>query len=207
MKKVIGLLFVCLLCAALGACATFTVTGEISFSEDGRELYYHGYTYRDADNYSGKYRVEMEHDGIVQVAEFPYGYGGNIERFYGNEVEAPAFIVNKSFTYFYIREDITLDHSDMLVVHDTKEPLRFRISEVTTGEVIPFESFEQKSQLTVLCDFFAEFEAYPGLNLWITISEYNGKLYLQDVWDSDYYEITDAFTEDLHRTGADRLQR
>lgn len=206
MKKAFGLLLVCLLCAALAACATFTVTGEISFNEDGSELYYHGYTYRDADNYSGKYRVKMEYDGIVQLAEFPYGYGGNIERFYGNEVEAPAFVVNKRFEYFYVREDISLDHSYMLVVHDTEEPLCFRISEVTTGTVIPFE-YEKKYEFTELCDFFAEFEVYPGLNLWITISEYNGKLYLQDVWDADYYEITDAFAEDLHQIGADRLRR
>ena len=82
-----------------------------------------------------------------------------------------------------------------------KELIRmYQAGEVSFKNVITF-NMDEKLDTQRICNFFAEFEDYPSVQLWIDIYEINGKLYLQDVHDSDYYEITDAFKEDLYRFG------
>lgn len=206
MKRMIALLLLLFLSASFAACATFSVPDILVFNDDASELRYHDQTYINIRNYSGKYQVDYDSEELVKIVEFPYGYGDNIEIFYGNDIENPDFIVDKSSEYFYIREDITIDHSFMLSVRETDEPFCFRISDITTGEVIPYE-VDHEDQFTELCDFFAVFEAYPSIYVWITICEHDGKLYLQDVWDSDYYALTDTFVETLYSVGLNNLDR
>ena len=206
MKRIVAIGLLLFLLASFVACATFSVPDILVFTDDASELRYQDQTYINIRNNSGKYQVDYDSEELVKIVEFPYGYGDNIETFYGNDIENPDFIVDKSSEYFYVRQDVTIDHSFMLSARDTDEPFCFRISDITTGAVIPFV-FDQKAEFAVLCDFFATFEAYPSLYLWITISERDGRLYLQDVWDSDYYALTDAFVETLYNFGLDKLDQ
>ena len=118
--------------------------------------------------------------------------------YYGNDKENPDFITNSRTFDFYVREDITLDFETELSICDTKSPYFFKISDIITGNSIEYDS-EKTDKFVSVCNFFAEFKDYPYVKLWIEIHKYNDKLYLQDVYDSDYYEITDTFQEDIYR--------
>ena len=205
MKRIVALMLSIAICVLFCSCTPLSKPNTISYNDDFTEMYYNGHTYIDYNNYNGKYRFDLEKDtdNWVEIATMPYGFFyilGAVTVYYGNDAEKPDFITNSRTIDFYVREDVSLNHSLMLSVCDTAEPFRFRISDVITGNVITF-NMDEKPDTQRICNFFAEFEDYPSVQLWIDIYEINGKLYLQDVHDSDYYEITDAFKEDLYRFG------
>lgn len=209
MKRMIALLLSFAICILLCSCAPLSKLNTISYNDDASEMYYNGNTYINYNNYNGKYRVDLERDddsdNWVKIATMPYSFFtytflGAVTEYYGNNAENPELITNTRSFDFYVRKDITIDHSLTLSVRDTDTPFRFNIADATTGNVITYD-LDKRYDFKEVCNFFATFEDYPGVQLWITIRKYNGKLYLQDVEDSDYYEITEAFKEDLYRFG------
>ena len=205
MKRIVALMLSVTICVLFCSCTPLSKLNTISYNDDSTEMYYNGYTYVNYDNYNGKYRFDLEKDtdNWVEIATMPYGFFyilGAVTVYYGNDTEKPDFITNSRTIDFYVREDIAIDHSLALSVCDTEESFSFCISDVITENSIDY-SIDKKYDYQEICNFFAVFEDYPSVKLWITIYELNGKLYLQDVHDSDYYEITDAFKEDLYRFG------
>lgn len=205
MKRIVALILSFAICVLFCSCTSLSKRNTISYNDDSTEMYYNGYTYINYDNHKGKYRFDLENDtdNWVKIATMPYGFFtilGAVTVYYGNNTENPNFITNSRTIDFYVRKDVTIDHSLMLSVCDTDTPFLFSIADVTTENMITY-NFDKRFEFNEVCNFFATFEDYPGVKLWITIYELNGKLYLQDVYDSDYYEITDAFKEDLYRFG------
>ena len=205
MKRIVALILSFAICVLFCSCTSLSKRNTISYNDDSTEMYYNGYTYINYDNHKGKYRFDLENDtdNWVKIATIPYGFFnilGAVTVYYGNNTENPNFITNSRTIDFYVRKDVTIDHSLMLSVCDTDTPFLFSIADVTTENMITY-NFDKRFEFNEVCNFFATFEDYPGVKLWITIYELNGKLYLQDVYDSDYYEITDAFKEDLYRFG------
>ena len=74
-------------------------------------------------------------------------------------------------------------------------------SDIITEESIPY-SFELESRHTLVAKF-ARFplEDYPAFSFWPEIVSVDGELYLQYVWDSDFYKITDEFETELIENG------
>ena len=205
MKRIISLLLALVICLLFSSCTPLTNSNSISFNDDASALYYNNHTYINYNNTNGKYRFDVEKDGEywIHIATKPYGLFyvlGDITEFYGNDIENPTFITNSRTIDFYVREDLVLDHDSEISVCDTQEPYDFKISEVITGNSIAY-SYDQKDRFTSICNFFVAFKQYPYVKLWVEIYEYEGKIYLQDVWNSDYYEVTDIFEEDLYRVG------
>lgn len=170
-------------------------------------MYYNGLTYINYNNTNGKYRFDIEKDTECwsSIATKPYGFFyvlGAVTEYYGNDMENPTFITNSRTIDFYVREDIALDYNSELSICDTQDPYDFKISDVITGNYIAY-SIDQEERFTSVCNFFVAFKEYTYVKMWIEIYEYEGKLYLQDVWDSDYYEITDSFEEDIFCLGLD----
>lgn len=204
MKRLVALMLSFAICVLFCSCAPLSKLNTISYNDDATEMYYNGCTYINYNNYNGKYHFDLENDtdNWVKIATMPYGFfyiWEAVTVYYGNNAENPDFITNSRTFDFYVREDISIDHSLTLSVCDTEEPFHFRISDVITENVIAY-NIDKEPNTQRICNFFAKFEDYPGVQLWIDIYEINGKLYLQEVWDSDYYEITDAFKEDLYRS-------
>ena len=206
MKKIISLFISFLLCLYLCSCTPLSPSNTISYNEDHSEMYYNERTYINYNNTTGKYRFNREEDDTWhEIATMPYSSLSYyildaVTFYYGNNIENPDFIICSRTSDFYVREDITLNHDTELSLCDTKEPYCFKISDAITENFIEF-NLEQKNQFTKLCDFSAFIEKYPYIKLWISIYEYNDKLYLQETWDCDYYEITDNFKSELHRLG------
>ena len=203
MKRIIALLLSLAICVLFCSCTPISNRNTISYNDNATEMYYNGNTYINYNNTNGKYRFDLENDtdNWVKLATMPYDFFyilGAVTVYYGNDLENPEFITNSRTSDFYVREDVAIDHGLELSVCDIEEYFSFRISDVITENSIDY-SFDKRLDYQEICNFFAAFEDYPGVKLWITICELNGKLYLQDVYNSDYYEITDAFKEDLYR--------
>jgi len=205
LKKLMALLLSFVICLLLSSCTPLSNSNAISYNNDASEMYYNGHTYIDYNNTNGKYRFDVKQNTEcwVEIATKPYGIFyvlDAVTTYYGNDKENPAFITNSRTIDFYVREDLTLDYDSELSACDTQEPYDFKISDVITGNPIAY-GIDQKKNFTSICNFFVAFKEFPCVKLWIEIYEYEGKLYLQDVWDSDYYEITDAFKNDIYRLG------
>ena len=205
MKRIVALLLSIAICVLFCSCKPLSKSNTISYNDDATKMYYNGNTYINYNNTNGKYRFDLEKDtdNWVEIATMPYGFFyilGAVTVYYGNDAEKPDFITNSRTEDFYVREDVVIDHSLSLSACDTDTPFLFSIANVTTENMITY-NFDKRLEFNEVCNFLATFEDYPGVKLRITIYELNGKLYLQEVWDSDYYEITDAFKEDLYRFG------
>lgn len=203
MKKLAALLLSFVICLSFCSCTPLSNSNAISYNDDASKIYYNGRTYINYDNTNGKYRFDIEEDSEywVDIAIKPYGVFyvlGAVTKYYGNDIENPDFITNSRTVDFYVREDITFDRDTELSICDTQSPYHFKISDVITGDSIEY-NVEQEDKFARVCNFFAAFKEYPYIKLWIEIYEYNDKLYLQDVWNSDYYEMTDQFKQDIYR--------
>lgn len=203
MKRIAAILLVLSFCFALCACADISNPGKLSTNFDDSKLTYNGRTYISYRHYpfeKNKYLVDWKSEDRVEIARIPYGLFyilGAVEIYTGNNTENPDYITRSQSAYkLYVREDIILNDDSKLCVSETDEPIYFSISDVTTGNVIA-EELEDQYDFEELCDFYASCVDCPDLRLSITIYELDGKIYLQDAFDSDYYEVTKEFEEDL----------
>ena len=203
MKKIILWILIFTYSLSFCACTPVSSSDTITYNDDLSEWYYNGHTYINYNNTNGKYITDRKDLEWVEIATIPYGIFyilGAVTIFYGNDKENPEFITNSRTIDFYVRDDLTLDHNSELSLCDADAPFSFKISEVTTDSIIQY-TVDQQDRYTEICDFFAYFTDYPCVKLRITICEYNGNLYLQDCWDSDYFLITEEFKADIYRLG------
>ena len=208
MKKTLALLLTFIFCIFICSCAPVSPANTIKYNDGASKIYYNGHTYINTNNTNGKYIFNNHEDEYwVEIATMPYGIFyilDAVTAYYGNHKEKPDFITNSRTIDFYVREDLTFNHNTELFICDEKTSYNFKISEVTTGNVIEYRAEKEESFIKT-CNFVVSFEKYPFIQQRIAIYKYGDKFYLQDVWDSDYYEITKEFEEDIFRLGINNL--
>ena len=69
-----------------------------------------------------------------------------------------------------------------------------------TDEVIPYSS-ELGDRYSLVGYLRFPLEDYPAFSFHVTVVPIDGELYLQYVWNSDFYRITDEFEADLYANG------
>lgn len=203
MKKTIALFVLLCLCISLCSCTPVSPSDTITYSDDGKEMYYNGRTYITYPNGNRKYMFSYQDGNWTEIATMPYGFFYILRAvtvYYGDDAENPDVIFESRTHEMYVREGISFDENTELAVKDMEKPFSFRISEVTTGNVIKF-SLDIKKQFDELAEIYVTLGSYDYIEKRIYILRLGDDLYLQDVWKSDYYEITDEFEEELMNLG------
>ena len=213
MKKLTTLIGIVLLCCLLlTSCGTYlpyyiTFYRELSPKDtiiwnDDNSIVYNGTTYIDTHNYNGKISVNFDSENCVKIATIPYSYllgAGSV--FYGDDFENPTLISCSRGMDVWIREGMDIDALIMTNNCVVTDFFSFKICDVITDKSIPY-SFELSEKCASLVNF-EEFplEDYPAFSFWPEIVSVDGELYLQYVWDSDFYKITYEFEVELRENG------
>ena len=203
MKKSVLLITIFLLiCILTTSCGTFlpdyvtfwreiSPEGTIEWNEDN-SITYKETKYISIMNSNGKIKTDYDSKHCVKIATMPYSYIlGAVSVFYGDDFEDPDIISCSRGGDVWIKDGMDIDELIMnnnCVVNDS---FAFRICDVITGEYIPYSS-EVRNWRTLTNDFYGmQLEKYPAFGFDITIEQIDGELYLQYVWNSDFYKITD----------------
>ena len=213
MKKLlalIGIVVVC--CLLLTSCGTYlpdyiTFYREISpkdtivWNEEDDSITYNGIKYFNTNNTNGKIKTDYDSEHCVKIATMPYSYLlGAVSVFYGDDLENPNIISCSRARNVWIREEMDIDNLIMnnnCVVNDS---FSFKICDVITDKSIPY-SFELGNiRRTVFFERIA-LEDYPAFSFCVSIIPVGDELYLQYVWNSDFYKITDEFETELIENG------
>ena len=213
MKKILALIgIVVLCCLLLTSCGMYlpdyiTFYREISpkdtivWNEDS-SITYNGIKYIDTNNYNGKISTDYDSEHCVKIATMPYSYLlSSVSVFYGDDLENPDIISCSRGGNVWIREGMDIDELIMINNCVVSDSFSFKICDVITEESIPY-SFELESRHALVVDF-ARFplEDYPAFSFWPEIVSVDGGFYLQYVWDSDFYKISDEFEAELRENG------
>ena len=213
MKKLITLIGIVLLsCLLLTSCGTYlpdyitfwkelSPSGTIEWDHDDNGIIYNGTKYVNTENYNGKISTDYDSEHCVKIATMPYSYLlGAVSVFYGNELENPDIISCSRGGDVWIREGMDID--DLIMTNNcvVNDSFSFRICDVITEESIPY-SFELGNIRHRVHFERIPLEDYPAFSMYIYIIPLDGELYLQYVWDSDFYEITDDFETELRENG------
>ena len=213
MKKLITLIGIVLLsCLLLTSCGTYlpdyitfwkelSPSGPIEWDHDDNGIIYNGTKYVNTENYNGKISTDYDSEHCVKIATMPYSYLlGAVSVFYGNELENPDIISCSRGGDVWIREGMDID--DLIMTNNcvVNDSFSFRICDVITEESIPY-SFELGNIRHRVHFERIPLEDYPAFSIYIYIIPLDGELYLQYVWDSDFYEITDDFETELRENG------
>ena len=213
MKKLITLIGIVLLsCLLLTSCGTYlpdyitfwkelSPSGPIEWDHDDNGIIYNGTKYVNTENYNGKISTDYDSEHCVKIATMPYSYLlGAVSVFYGNELENPDIISCSRGGDVWIREGMDID--DLIMTNNcvVNDSFSFRICDVITEESIPY-SFELGNIRHRVHFERIPLEDYPAFSMYIYIIPLDGELYLQYVWDSDFYEITDDFETELRENG------
>ena len=210
MKKLITFIGIVLLCCLLlTSCGTYiTFYKEISpkdtivWNEEDDSITYNGIKYTNTNNYNGKISTDYDSEHCVKIATMPYSYlFGAVSVFYGDDLENPDIISCSRGGAVWIREGMDIDELIMTNNCVVNESFSFRICDVITEESISY-SLELESRHALVVNF-ARFplEDYPAFSFWPEIVSVDGELYLQYVWNSDFYKITDEFETELIENG------
>ena len=214
MKKLITFIGIVLLCCLLmtscGTCLPDYTTfykelspkDTIIWNGDG-SITYNGIKYTNTNNYNGKITTDYDSEHCVKIATMPYSYLlGTVSVFYGDDLENPDIISRSGGgDDVWIREGIDIDELIMTNNCVVSDSFSFKICDIITEESIPY-SFELESRPAWVVNF-ARFplEDYPAFSFWPEIVSVDGELYLQYVWDSDFYKITNEFEAELRENG------
>ena len=213
MKKLlalIGIVVVC--CLLLTSCGTYlpdyiTFYREISpkdtivWNEEDDSITYNGIKYFNTNNTNGKIRTDYDSEHCVKIATMPYSYlFGAVSVFYGDDLENPNIISCSRGRDVWIREEMDIDNLIMnnnCIVNDS---FSFKICDVITDKSIPYSSELGDIRHTVCFERIA-LEDYPAFSFCVSIIPVGDELYLQYVWNSDFYKITDEFETELIENG------
>ena len=214
MKKILALIgIVVLCCLLLTSCGTYlpdyiTFYREISpkdtivWNEEDNSITYNDIKYTNTNNYNGKIRTDYDSEHCVKIATMPFSYLlGAVSVFYGDDLENPDIISCNRGGNVWIREGMDIDELIMTNNCVVNESFSFRICDVITEESISY-SLELESRHALVVNF-ARFplEDYPAFSFWPEIVSVDGELYLQYVWNSDFYKISDEFEAELRENG------
>ena len=214
MKKLITFIGIVLLCCLLltscGTCLPDYITfyKEISskdtivWNEEDNSITYNDIKYTNTNNHNGKIKTDYDSEHCVKIATMPYSYlFGAVSVFYGDDLENPDIISCSRGGDVWIREGMDIDELIMTNNCVVSDSFSFKICDVITEESIPY-SFELESRYALVVKF-ARFplEDYPAFSFWPEIVSVDGGFYLQYVWDSDFYKISDEFEAELRENG------
>ncbi len=211
-KSVLLTMTVLLLCLLLTSCGTHlpnyeTFWREISpkdtivWNEDD-SITYNGTKYISIMNTNGKIKADYDSEHCVKIATVPYSFIlGAVSVFYGDDFEDPDIISCSRGGDVWIKEGIDIDELIMSNTCVIDGQFTFRICDVITDECIPYSSDYQNSASLKSLFYSMSLENYPAFNFDISIKQIDGKLYLQYVWNSDFYKITEEFESDLRTNG------
>ena len=212
MKKSILLMTMFLLiCLLLTSCGTYlpdyvTFWREISpedtikLNED-YSITYNETKYISINNTNGKIKADYDSEHCVKIATIPYSYIlGAVSVFYADDFEDPDIISCNRGGDVWIKEGMDIDELIMnnCVVNDS---FTFRICNVITEERIPYSS-DLGNRHSLTNELYGiPLENYPAFSFDISIKQIDGELYLQYVWNSDFYKITYEFENTLRANG------
>lgn len=216
MKKLITFIGIVSLCyLLLTSCVTYlhdytTFYKELSpkdtiiWNEDS-SITYNGIKYTYTNNYNGKISTDYDSEHCVKIATMPYSYLlATVSVFYGDDLENPDIIARSGpggGDDIWIREGMDIDELIMTNNCVVSDSFSFKICDIITEESIPY-SFEVESRHAWAVNFASfPLEDYPAFSFWPQIVSVDGELYLQYVWDSDFYKITDEFEAELRENG------
>ena len=204
------LVFLC--CTVMTSCGTYlpdyvsfwreiSPQGTVTGNDDG-SITYNGRKYVSIENYNGKITPHYDSEDCVKIATMPYSYLlGAVSVFYADDAEDPDLISCSRGDNVWVKEGIDIDELIMnnpCVVSDT---FSFRICDVITDEVIPY-TYDMPGYQRASAKFYGiPLEDYPAFTFCITVVQLDGELYLQYVWNSDFYRITDEFEAELYANG------
>ena len=216
MKKLITFIGIVSLCyLLLTSCVTYlhdytTFYKELSpkdtiiWNEDS-SITYNGIKYTYTNNYNGKISTDYDSEHCVKIATMPYSYLlATVSVFYGDDLENPDIIARSGpggGDNIWIREGMDIDELIMTNNCVVSDSFSFKICDIITEESIPY-SFEVESRHAWAVNFASfPLEDYPAFSFRPQIVSVDGELYLQYVWDSDFYKITDEFEAELLENG------
>ena len=207
MKKHITFFGIVLLCCLLlTSCGThyksfykeLSPKDTIVWNEEDSSITYNGIKYTNTNNYNGKIRTDYDSEHCVKIATMPYSYLlGAVSVFYGDDLENPDIISCSRGGNVWIREEMDIDELIMTNNCVVSDSFSFKICDVITEESIPYSSELETKHYRLV--YFEQFplEDYPAFSFWPEIVLIDGELYLQYVWNSDFYKITDEFETEL----------
>ena len=213
MKKLITFIGIVLLCCLLlTSCGIFvpdyiTSYKEISpkdtiiWNEEDDSITYNDIKYTNTNNYNGKISTDYDSVHCVKIATMPYSYLlGAVSVFYGDNLENPTIISCERSGDVWIREGMDID--DLIMNNNcvVSDSFSFKMCDVITDKSIPYSSELGNIRHTARFEWTA-LEDYPAFSFCVSIIPVDGELYLQYVWNSDFYKITDEFETELIENG------
>ncbi len=177
--------------------------GTITVAE-GEEnvIIYNEMRYVEAPNYNGKIKmIDHESESCIKIATLPRSYIlAAVEVFYADSYDNPTIIYLIRNGQLWVKEGMDIDEIIMNNNAVISDSFSFRINDVITGEILPYR--ETRDKAYDLYTFRSiHLEDYPMFTYYVRIASIDGELYLQYVWDSDYYKITDEFENVLYQNG------
>lgn len=179
--------------------------GTIKVAEGEEDvIIYKEMRYVEAPNYNGKIKmINHESESCIKIATLPRSYIlAAVEVFYADSYDNPTIIYLIRNGQLWVKEGMDIDEMIMNNNAVISDSFSFRINDVTTGEVLPHRGAGNREYEYDLHTFSTiPLENYPMFTYYVIISSVDGELYLQYVFDSDYYKITDEFANALYQNG------
>ena len=213
MKKLITFIGIVLLCCLLmTSCGTYlpdytTFYEELSPKDTiiwnlDNSITYNGIKYTNTNNSYGKISTDYDSEHCVKIGTMPYSYlFGTVSYLYGDDLENPDILARSGGgNDLWIREGMDID--DLIMNNNcvVSDSFSFKICDVITDKSIPYSSELGNIRHTARFEWTA-LEDYPAFSFCVSIIPVDGELYLQYVWDSDFYKITDEFEIELMENG------
>ena len=202
------LLLLC--CAALTSCGFLSNYArfwqEISPEDtidwvNDNTIRYNGTLYESIENTDGKITADTDSEDCVKIATMPFSYLlGAVSIFYADNAEDPDLIYCDRGRDVWVKAGMDIDEIIMQNTCVVSDTFSFRICDVITDEVIHYTN-DYGLQRRDASFRWVPLEAYPAFSYNVDIITIDGELYLQYVWDSDFYKITDEFETDLRENG------
>jgi hypothetical protein len=205
------ILLVLACCTAMTSCGTYlpdyvsfwqeiSPEDTIEWMDDGR-IRYNGTIYESIENSNGMISADYDAEGCVKIATMPYSYLlGAVSVFYGDELDDPDIITCVRGGDVWVREGMDIHEMIMDNTCVVSNTFSFRIRDVITDEVIPY-SLELDNLRSLIGYLRCPLEDYPAFRFSVQVVPIDGNLYLQYVWDSDFYRITEEFEAALYENG------
>ena len=173
----------------------------IVWNKEDDSITYNGIKYINTNNTNGKISTDYDSEYCVKIATMPYSYLlGAVSVFYGDDLENPTIISCERTGGVWIKEGMDIDALIMTNNCVVNDSFSFKICDVITDKSIPYSSELGNIRHEVHFEGMP-LEDYPAFSMCISIIPLDGELYLQYVWNSDFYKITHEFEAELRENG------
>lgn len=202
--KLTALLLTVFLCTTLSSCLPlklYSIDRSCEVEYDGDDLIYRGVRYVNTENYGGTLSIDFSSDECVLLGAKVYSYlfvGFSV--YYADSADSPTLIACDRTRNVWLKEGLDIKDIMMNNENSINEDLSFKISEVTTGDVIEY-SFDNRYQYKTVYYKYCPLNVCSAFYFTLSVTSYADELYIQYAWDSDLYAITDEFEAVLRDGG------